>query len=142
MKTIKIYLTAIIIIAGTTLIANIPPYFPTEHTSDNTTSFMEDCSYMSNSFEEKDINDIPFNTAEILLKTQDVEDCSYMCCSFEEDEIQDIPFNTEKVIYQNPNSHNGWKLGIVLEKEEKIDDIPFNTRKIFKRHLRIQKKLL
>jgi len=131
MRTLKIYLTAVVLIATTTLIANIPPC----PDSETPVALTEDCSFMSSSYEEAEINDIPFNTNMIVMNKAEVEDCSWLLSIYQE-EVNDITFDTEKVITNDINNEDAWKLGFVLEEEKEIDDIPFNTKRIFKKYLR------
>lgn len=170
MRTIKTYLTAMITIIGITLVANIPFKKASENFYSNKNLLMEDCSYMQNNYDESEIDDIPFDTEEMVRNQYDVEDCSNLmtindesiddipfsttkviinnaisedCSSMffnHSEEIDDIPFNTERVLVENMYSREGWKLGFVLEEEKEIDDIPFNTKRMYKKFMRQQNR--
>jgi len=74
--------------------------------------------------EESYINDIPFDTKAIALKSLYVN----LAQPAEEDYINDIPFDTEII----SAVYNYSLKNIIPEEEAYIDDIPFNTSEVVK----------
>ncbi|MCD4773492.1 MAG: hypothetical protein K8R41_08945 [Bacteroidales bacterium] len=71
--------------------------------------------------EEKYINDIPFDTEEVVSNFQN----SLVTPEFrieEEEYINDIPFNIEEIYFDH--------LVLQYENENEINDIPFDTKEI------------
>lgn len=77
--------------------------------------------------EEDYINDIPFNTAEIAMKSFYVN----LVKPEEEAFVNDIPFDTQIVVA----IHSFTNLPILIEEEAYVDDIPFDTEAIAKEYL-------
>ncbi len=77
--------------------------------------------------EESYINDIPFNTAEVAMRSFYIN----LAKPEEEAYINDIPFETDEVVAIYNYSHQP----IVVEEEAYVDDIPFDTESIAKEYL-------
>jgi len=83
--------------------------------------------------EEKYINDIPFDTRKIA------HECLFNngCFKFDESYINDIPFNTE-MVYSNVITDN---MIAEISNENYVDDIPFSTYEIAVNSI-LEKKIL
>lgn len=73
--------------------------------------------------DEPYIEDIPFNTCEIVISTSTENTFSADYLLANEEYIDDIPFDTEEIAMSS---------FLHMDEEEYIDDIPFNTRKVIK----------
>ena len=80
--------------------------------------------------EEAYINDIPFNTEEVVANYLYEKALSDTFEFEEEVYIDDIPFDTYEVA-KNYRYEKYLKNAFVFEDEEYIDDIPFDTEEIF-----------
>ncbi len=106
------------------------------HTADS--SYLND--YTLAPAEEQYVNDIPFNTAQVVAEAQYQKAILVPFTAPEEQEVNDIPFNTERIAV-NYLRHKALTQMIQVKDEAYVNDIPFSTDKVFEM-LQTNKRLL
>ncbi len=96
-------------------------------TKRDTLALTEHSAILPSVEEESYINDIPFDTEAIALKSLFLN----LAKPEEEPYINDIPFATEEVVA----TYNYMLNNIKPEPEEYVDDIPFNTAEVAKNYI-------